>query len=465
MEIDRALTDERLLGAGLGDPTSWAVWLAILRAGFGLPLDEQQNALFASVAGERSPPTHRVRELWAICGRRSGKSRIAAAVAIFLALFLRYNLARGERGMCLVVAGSIEQARMVFNYIRGFLEAAPALEKEIASVRRYEITLRNGIVIAVHSNSYRTVRGRTLVAAVLDEVSFWRDESSATPDIETYRAILPSLATTNGLLVGISSPYRKLGLLHQKYRDHFGVDSADTLVVRGSSKIFNPTLADDIIAAQRAADPAAAISEWDAEFRNDIAAFLDDELIEAAIEHGRPLELPPRDGYTTYKAFTDAAGGAGNDSYTMSIGHKHGQNFVIDVVRGTAGKFDPQEVTRGYAALLNEYRIGRVTGDAYGGQWVAGVWRACGINYVPSELPKSQIYLEALPLFTRGLVRLPNHPRLVRELRLLERHTHRSGRDSVDHGRVGHDDHANATCGVLRELSNHLGYDIDILSS
>jgi hypothetical protein len=30
----------------------------------------------------------------------------------------------------------------------------------------------------------------------------------------------------------------------------------------------------------------------------------------------------------------------------MSIRHKQGHNFVIDVVRGTVGKFDPQEVTR-----------------------------------------------------------------------------------------------------------------------
>jgi hypothetical protein len=52
---------------------------------------------------------------------------------------------------------------------------------------------------------------------------------------------------------------------------------------------------------------------------------------------------------------------------------------------------------------------------------------------------------------------LPDHPKLLRELRLLERRTHRSGRDKVDHGRNGHDDHANAVCGVLRVLSNHLG--------
>jgi hypothetical protein len=101
-----------------------------------------------------------------------------------------------------------------------------------------------------------------------------------------------------------------------------------------------------------------------------------------------------------------------------------------------------------------------VTGDSYAAQWLAGAWRKAGIGYFKSELPKSQIYLECLPLFARGLVRLPNHPRLLRELRLLERHTHRSGRDTVDHGRNGHDDHVNAVCGVLRKMSNHLGYDL-----
>ena len=96
--------------------------------------------------------------------------------------------------MCLVIAGSVDQAKTVFNYIRGFLESAPALAKEVTSITRHEIELKNGIVIAVHSNSFRTVRGRTLVAAVFDEVSFWRDESSASPDTETYTAVLPSLA-------------------------------------------------------------------------------------------------------------------------------------------------------------------------------------------------------------------------------------------------------------------------------
>ena len=46
------------------------------------------------------------------------------------------------------------------------------------------------------TNSFRTARGQTLLAVVGDEVSYWKDESSAQPDVETYRAVLPSLVAS-----------------------------------------------------------------------------------------------------------------------------------------------------------------------------------------------------------------------------------------------------------------------------
>jgi hypothetical protein len=234
-------------------------------------------------------------------------------------------------------------------------------------------------------------------------------------------------------------------------------------VVQGGTHTFNPTLSEQTIATQRAADPTGAASEWDAEFRTDISTFLDDELIDAAVEHGRPLELPPRPYPAFYRAFTDSAGGTGRDSYTIAIAHKEVEHYHIDVVRGTrpGQKFDPATVTKEYAKLLEEYRIGSVTGDNYAAQWVQGAWRDTGMSYVQSDIPKSAIYLECLPLFTRGLVRLPDHARLLKELRLLERQTHRGGKDSVDHPRGNHDDHANAVCGVLRTLSNYLGFSFE----
>src|SRR5262249_42234846 len=125
--IDRALTSRRLLGAALGDIDTWRTWLVVLKAAFGRPLDEAELEVFRTVAGDRAPPDHRMRELWAIAGRRSGKSRMAAAVAVYLALFQKHKLAPGEKGVALVLAASVDQARTVFGYVRGFLEASPAL--------------------------------------------------------------------------------------------------------------------------------------------------------------------------------------------------------------------------------------------------------------------------------------------------------------------------------------------------
>ena len=258
------------------------------------------------------------------------------------------------------------------------------------------------------------------------------------------------------MLIGISTPYRKLGLLHQKHRDHFGQDDNEILVVQGTHAQFNPTLSEQTISAQRQADPAGAISEWDAEFRSDISAFLSDELIEASINYGRPLELPPQSG-VTYKCFVDASAGRG-DAYTVAIGHRDKGRLVIDAVRGQhvpfgQHSFDPMQATKQFADLCKEYRIGTAIGDNFAGGWVSEAWRKHLISYIKSELTKSEIYLEVLPLFTRGLVSLPDHARLLKELRLLERRVHRSGKDSVDHGRSGHDDYANAVCGCLRSLA------------
>ena len=281
VSIDQALSDPVLLGAGLADISSWGTWIACLRAAFGLELSEDDRKLFDAIAGGRNPPSQKVRELWAVVSRRSGKSRMAAAIAVYLALFESHKgkLSAGEIGSVLVLAASRAQAKNVFSYVVGFLEASPILSQEIVSIAADTVKLRGNVEIAVASNSYRTIRGKSLLACIFDEVSFWRDEQSAAPDLETYRAALPALATTNGMLIGISSPYRKVGLLYQKHKDHFGVDSNEVLVVQGATAAFNPLIDESIIAQAMASDPEAAQSEWNALFRSDLSQFLSDDGI------------------------------------------------------------------------------------------------------------------------------------------------------------------------------------------
>src|SRR5262245_5474810 len=163
------------------------------------------------------------------------------------------------------VGATQPQAVVVYRYVLGFLQSSPVLAQEIENVTAHEVRLRGNVVLSTRAGNYRTVRGRTLLAAIIDEVAFLRDETSSIPDIEVYRALLPALATTGGMLVGISTPYRRTGLLYQKHRDFYGIDDADVLVVAGNAKRFNPTIDVSIIERARASDPESARAEWDAE--------------------------------------------------------------------------------------------------------------------------------------------------------------------------------------------------------
>ena len=194
-----------------------------------------------------------------------------------------------------------------------------------------------------------------------------------------------------------------------------------------------------------AEDPASAAAEYGAQFRSDVEGFLQPEWIDRAVETG-VSELPPVTG-VDYFAFADPSGGA-SDSFTLGIAHREGERHILDLCRGRRPPFDPKAVTKDYAAILKRYGCHRVTGDRYAGEWVPSAFRECGISYDPAELPKSDIYLNAEPLFAQGAVQLLDQRQLLTELRQLERRTG-SGKDRIDHPPRGHDDLANACAGAL----------------
>ena len=73
----------------------------------------------------------------------------------------------------------------------------------------------------VHTASFRSVRGYTVVAAILDEIAFWRSEDSANPDREIVNALRPAMATVPGaLLLAMSSPYARRGVVWDAYQRH-----------------------------------------------------------------------------------------------------------------------------------------------------------------------------------------------------------------------------------------------------
>jgi hypothetical protein len=81
-----------------------------------MPLDADELALYRQCTGRQTPSSTPPREVYLICGRRSGKSRFAGALAVHASGFRAYDLAPGERAVVAVAASDREQARLVLGY-------------------------------------------------------------------------------------------------------------------------------------------------------------------------------------------------------------------------------------------------------------------------------------------------------------------------------------------------------------
>jgi hypothetical protein len=148
--LRKALNDPALLGGVLLGPTR-DVWEAILLASMGELLTEPELKLFSEVTGRERAPDKRVDELWAIVGRRGGKSRAMAVLALYLAGFIDYSdrLVRGERGTVLLIAPDMKLAKVSLEYAYGAAQTTPMLSQLIAERRADELVLNNGIVLEV----------------------------------------------------------------------------------------------------------------------------------------------------------------------------------------------------------------------------------------------------------------------------------------------------------------------------
>ena len=133
------------------------------------------------------------------CGRQTGKSTVAAILAIHKALT--------EPGSTvLVVAPGERQAKLLFSKAASLYKRA-GYPLPAHSERRTGLEISNGSVIEALPAVERTTRGYSVDLLVVDE-------AAAVPDLD-YHGILPALIATQGEQVLLSTPRGKRGFFHE----------------------------------------------------------------------------------------------------------------------------------------------------------------------------------------------------------------------------------------------------------
>lgn len=449
MNIIQACRDPHLFAPWF-ERGEWDAWFAFLAAVFGLPMDADQRRIFETCTARSQTPQKPVSEAWLVIGRRGGKSFITALIAVFLACFFDYrqHLQPGERGTVLILASDRKQARVIFRYARALITGVPMLATLLERETTEGLDLTTGVNIEIATASYKSTRGYTVVAALLDEIAFWGLDGEKDPG-EIVNALQPGMATIpNSMLLALSSPFSKQGPLYEAHRNYFGTDDPEVLVWQADTRTMNPTVPERIIQRAYDLDPSSAAAEFGAAFRSDLEQYIARETIDRCTRE-EPVELPPV-RRTKYFAFTDPAGGSGQDAMTLAISHREGERVVIDAIREIAPPFSPAAAVEDFAAVLKEYGIRRVTGDRFGGEFCREPFRKNGIEYDLADRPRSDLYRDTLPLLNAGQLELPPVEKMARQFSNLQRRKGRNGKEVIDHPQSSnsHEDLANSVAGA-----------------
>jgi hypothetical protein len=272
-------------------------------------------------------------------------------------------------------------------------------------------------------------------------------------------AVRPPLATTAGTLMIASSPYWERGELYELHKRHFGPNGdPKILVAQAASRVTNPKLPESVVLRALERDEASARAEYLAQFRSDIAAFIERALIENAVDRG-VVSRPPVQGQH-YVCFADSASGvaanAAGDTFSAAIAHRENDLIVVDHVFARKPPFNASTVVAEICALARGYGVSEIVSDRYSVGFMHAEVSRHGLTHRASDLDKSQLYLNALPAFGSHAVRLTDNRAVVEQFVMLERRPGSGGRDRVDARGGKSEDSANCVAGVISLLAKPL---------
>lgn len=380
-----------------------------------------------------SLPKRRSRLLAGRIGARAGKSsRISAAIALFCAWTVEpADIAKGEIPSVPVICPDLALARQTFRYIKGLVDGSPILSKAVVGEPGKEsLTLRrpDGLLVDIEcraaSRGGKGGRSRTLLAFVMDESAFFFDEDSGVIcDREILRALSIRLVR-NGIGVLVSTPWIEgTGELEAYIAREFGRHDT-ALAVTGGTRAFNPNWdpTGEIEREERARDPENAAREFDAvPLGGGSGQFFDPNAITAAIDTIRPLKIGPTEG-VLYGAGADW--GFVSDSSALAIVGREDDRYELatfEELRPKKGApLKPSHVVEQFAAIASEYDVDDIWSDGHHRESLRE--HTDTHNLTLRALPdgqggKAQTYLELRNAFHEERMRIPNHPRLLAQLR------------------------------------------------
>jgi hypothetical protein len=415
--------------------------LVILKAVEGVPLNRTERAMLrrltgAGLLGKANPAGYR--ECYVRCGRRSGKStRVAAPLAV--AALLRdvdHLLAPGEQARVLLIAPRRDQTRILLDSVSGLLDLLGVAHEKLASGIRVE-GLRTSVEVTTADGV--APRGPTSVCVVIDEAAMLPYlAGSAGQDRELIASAKPTLATTGGTLIVLSTPLGREGVHYERVEALHGQLDGRGVAFVAATWVMNPDKFPDE-ASTRVLEEDDRV--WRREYaaipgEADNSAFAADD-IECCVDRGRRYN----DAVPGLRYAVGFDEGGRRAARALIVAHRelrhapagHQEVTVVDFVRRwpPGQQVDHDAVMRDVAAIAKRYNGATVVRDNFAGDAVASALarHETASNEVSmSSSAQAERFRDLQRLVESHRLRLPEDEQLLREMRGLRETLHQGGR-------------------------------------
>lgn len=283
-------------------------------------------------------------------GRRSGKSRIAAAVGVHSLLLcdeLDRFIPSHEPRYVVCVANSEEQARIVLDLARALVKASPVLVGELVSETQTELVFRRERVLRVLPCNARTIRGLPASVVALDELGhFFTETWGQQTGEKVWQALTPSIAQFGaaGKILATSTPGGDAGLFESLFLRAESGELENAVAFTAATREMNLGIEERFLREQEAAlGPDSFAREFEGRFVSGGGRFFEPDEVRAVV--ARRKEALPEDG-RAWMCAIDPSSGGGDPFACVVVGRDARSGYEGRLLVGHVERWQPRRSPR-----------------------------------------------------------------------------------------------------------------------
>ena len=369
---------------------------AVCRIADGLPLGElgAHPDVVQAIGDVAALPSTRPAELLVLSGIRTGKSLLAAALAVRAALTCDLSRLRpGETARVSVLSLTVDLGRVVFDHIAGTVAARPALRALMVGEPTSDtVNLRHpsGRIVEVRvvagARAGASLVARWSAGCIFDEAPRMLGEEDGVVNFDDARRAVLGRLLPGAQLVAIGSPWAPRGPIYEAVQEHAGKPTARLVVVRAPAPAMNNVWWTPArVEALRVQDEQAYRTDVLAQFADPETALISSAEIDRATRKG-PLVIGREPGLH-YVAAIDPATRA--NAFTLIVAARRQcadrkvRTSVVLAKQSQGSKtdpLDPDKVLAEIAGLVKGYGIPGVWTDQLAADFVRSIAYRHGLS-------------------------------------------------------------------------------------